>query len=54
MEKIWDVELGKNWSSHTVRACNYIEAGKKALKLSDAPRGDKWVSKVNCVREVEA
>ena len=54
MRKIWDVKIGDNWSSHTVEALNYIEAGKKALKLSTAPREDKWVSGVEYIREIEA
>jgi len=54
MKKIWDVEIGSNWSSHTVEARDYIEAGKKALLLSEAPREAKWISKVECIREIEA
>jgi len=55
MKKIWDVKIGDNWSSHTVEARNYIEAGQKALKLA-APvlREQKWVSKVECIREIES
>ena len=52
-QKIWDVEIGNNWSSHTVSARNYIEAGKKAIKLSAPPRDQSWISKVECVRETE-
>ena len=51
--KIWDVEIGDNWSSHTVMARNYVEAGRKALKLSEAPKGDKFVSEVKLARETE-
>ena len=54
MKKIWDVEIGNNWSHHTVEARNYIEAGRKGLKLSDAPKGEKWISKIECVKEIEA
>ena len=53
MKKIWDIKIGDNWSSHTVEARNYIEAGRKALRISEAPRTDKWISKIECVREIE-
>ncbi|MFA5790567.1 MAG: hypothetical protein WC976_05875 [Caldisericia bacterium] len=54
MKKIWDVEIGNNFSQHTVEAKNFTEAGKKALQSTEATGKEKWVSKVECVREVES
>ena len=54
MRKIWDVEIGHNWCKVSVEARNYIEAGKKALRLA-APvlREEKFVSVVELVREIK-
>lgn len=55
MKKIWDVKIGNNWSSYTVEARDYIEAGKKALKLCEpCSREEKWVSRTECIRETDA
>ena len=53
MKKIWDVDIGNSWSSHTVQARNYKEAGKKALQLSGANSNNRYVARVNLIREIE-
>lgn len=56
MKKIWDVKIGNNFSQHTVEARNFTEAGKKALRLASpiSVAKERWVSKVECVKEIEA
>jgi hypothetical protein len=55
MKKIWGVTIGNNYSRHTVEARNFIEAAKKGLKLArPISREENWVSRIECVEEVEA
>lgn len=54
MEKIWEVQIGNNFSKHTVKASNFIEAGRKALTLSKAVRAERFVSEVSLIAQVEA
>jgi hypothetical protein len=52
--KIWDVSIGHNWSTESVIARDYIEAGRKGLAKSlPIHRDNRFVSCVKLVKTVE-
>jgi len=52
--KIWEVKIGDNFDRRTVKAKNYIEAGRKAMKLAQPVfRNEKYVSEVCLIAEAE-
>jgi hypothetical protein len=53
MKKVWLVVVGNNFDSTRVIARNYTEAARKALKSLYPPKGERFISKVEYLYEVE-
>jgi len=53
MTIFWDVKIGHNWGSYSVKAKDFIKAGKKALgfaKKQGVDSANNFVSEVNLAR----